>query len=227
MTENCIAIFDLDETLTKKGTWGRFVMGVVRGQPLKWLPFFFSTIFSQARYMLGLGPRERVKENMMRWTISGQSRSDLEKMAQAFADNEIATGLRNNALKVLEKHRDAGDRLIIASAAVDLVIFPIADHLKIFERVCTKTAFDKNDKLTRRLGGTNCYGPNKLELVKEFLEEDPNFDRDKVHITMYSDSSSDLAILQWADVGVAVNPSPKLAKCVEEYGFEVQDWDQD
>ena len=222
-----IAIFDLDETLTQKGTWGRFVTGAVRGQPLKWLPFFVSTVFSQARYMIGMGPRERVKENMMRWTISGRSRSDLEVLAQKFADNEVKNGLRKHALTVLEKHRASGDRIIIASAAVDLVVSPIAELLNIADRVCTKTAFDENDKLAKRLGGTNCYGKGKLKLVKDFLQSDPKFDRDQVHITMYSDSRSDLAILQWADVGVAVNPSPRLARCVEEYGFEVQDWDQE
>lgn len=227
MKKNRIAIFDLDETLTKKGTWGRFVTNAVRGQPLKWLPFFVSTVFSQARYMLGLGPRERVKERMMQWTISGRSRTELEQLARAFADNEVENGLRKKARETLEHHRAAGDRIIIASAAVDLVVHPIADKLNISERVCTKTAFDDNDRLAKRLGGMNCYGDNKLKLVEDYLANDPKFDRDQVHITMYSDSRSDLAILQWADVGVAVNPSPRLSRCVDEHGFEVQDWDQE
>jgi HAD superfamily hydrolase (TIGR01490 family) len=227
MKKNRIAIFDLDETLTQKGTWGRFVTNAVRGQPLKWLPFFLSTVFSQILYMLGLGPRERVKEHMMKWTIAGRSRAELEKLAQAFADNEVETGLRKKSREVLEHHRAAGDRIIIASAAVDLIVNPIAEHLEIAERVCTQTAFDENDRLAKRLGGTNCYGENKLKLVEDFLTKDPKFDRDQVHITMYSDSRSDLAILQWADVGVAVNPSPRLSRCVDELGFEVQDWDQE
>ncbi len=227
MTKQRIAIFDLDETLTKKGTWGRFVTGTIKGKPLKWVPFFVSTVFSQILYMLKLGPREHVKENMMRWALSGRTRADLEKLASDFADYEVGDGLRHRAKMMIEKHRAAGDRIIIASAAVDLIVDPIADRLGIAERVCTKMAYDNDDKLSRKLGGMNCYGAGKLTMVQEYLEQDPNFDRAQAHITMYSDSRSDLAIMRWADVGIAVNPSPRLAKVTEQYGFEVQDWDKE
>jgi len=222
-----IAIFDLDETLTKKGTWGRFVTGTLKGRPLKWIPFLVTSIFSQVLYMLRLGPREHVKENMMRWTLSGRTRTELEKLASDFADYEADAGLRNCAKSMLEKHRAAGDRIIIASAAVDLIVDPIAEHLDITETVCTKTAYNTDDKLSRKLGGMNCYGANKLVMVKEYLAQDPKFERANTHITMYSDSRSDLDILRWADVGIAVNPSPRLAALTGQYGLDVQNWDQE
>lgn len=222
-----IAIFDLDETLTQKGTWGRFVTGAVRHQPHKWIPFFFASVFQQIIYMLRLGPREHVKEKMMRWTIAGRTKTELAALAKKFAQTEVNSGLRKQSLAKIQAHKKAGDRVIIASAAVDLVVNPIADLLGIEERVCTATAFDENERLKDKLGGMNCYGPAKLTLVKQHLEASGNFDRDQVHITMYSDSRSDLDILRWADIGVAVNPSPRLAKCIEEYGFEFQDWDQE
>jgi len=225
MTKQRIAIFDLDETLTKRGTWGRFVVGTLRGKPLKWIPFLATSIFSQALYMLRFGPREHVKENMMRWTLSGRTRAELERLASDFADREVGEGLRVRSKAMIEKHRKAGDRIIIASAAVDLIVDPIADRLDIAERVCTKVAYNEDSRLARKLGGMNCYGKGKLIMVQKYLEQDPKFDRAKVHITMYSDSRSDLDIMQWADVGIAVNPSPRLAKLTQQYGFEVQDWD--
>lgn len=227
MTKQNIAIFDLDETLTKKGTWGRFVTGTLRGKPLKWIPFLATSIFSQIVYMLRLGPREHVKENMMRWTLSGRTRTELEKLASGFADFEADEGLRSRAKSMIEKHRANGDRIIIASAAVDLIVAPIAARLDIAEIVCTKMAYNDDDRLSRKLGSMNCYGVNKLVMVKEYLEHDPKFDRAHTHITMYSDSRSDLAILRWADVGIAVNPSPRLAALTHTNGFEVQDWDTD
>ena len=220
-----IAIFDLDETLTKKGTWGRFVVSSIRGEPLKYIPFALQTLFSQVLYMLGIGPREHVKEAMMRRTLSGRSRVKLEAMAEKFALFEAYDGMRPQAKAVIEKHRKAGDRIIIASAAVDLIVDPIAKHLNITETVCTKMAYTDDGVLAGKLGGPNCYGPGKLTMVKEYLAKETSFDRDNVHIIMYSDSRSDLDILRWADVGIAVHPSPRLAKLVSEYGFEVQIWD--
>lgn len=225
MPKQNIAIFDLDETLTKRGTWGRFVLGSIKSKPHKLVPFFASTIFSQAKYMLCIGPREHVKETMMRWTLSGRTRTELMVMASKFADFEVRTGLRQHSKTMLEKHRATGDRIVIASAAVDLIVEPIAKRLGITEIVCTKMAYNNEDKLARKLGGQNCYGAEKLEMVKAYLEADVAYSREDAHITMYSDSRSDLDILRWADVGIAVNPSPRLAKCVEAEGFEVQDWD--
>ncbi len=227
MTKQRIAIFDLDETLTKKGTWGRFVTGTLRGKPLKWIPFLTSSLFSQARYMLRFGPREHVKENMMRWTLSGKTRSELEALAADFADREVNEGLRLRAKTMIEQHRANGDRIIIASAAVDLVVGPIAHRLDISEIVCTKMAYLADDRLSGKLGGMNCYGANKLLMVRAYLEQEAKFKRGQAHITMYSDSRSDLDIMRWADVGIAVNPSPRLAAVTEKYGFEVQDWNQE
>ncbi len=222
-----IAIFDLDETLTKKGTWGRFVTGTLKGKPLKWLPFLTTSLFRQALYMAGLAPREHVKESMMRRTLSGKPRAQLERLADAFAEEEVRSGLRKRARKVLQGHQAQGDRILIASAAVDLIVEPIARRLGIDEIVCTKMAWDEEDKCARRLGGMNCYGPDKLRMVRNYLERDPDFRRDEAHITIYSDSASDLDILRWADVGIAVNPSPRLARLAPQNGFEVQDWDKD
>ncbi len=220
-----IAIFDLDETLTLKGTWGRFVVGSIRNQPLKYIPFIAQTLFSQMLYMLGFGPREHVKEAMMRRTLSGRSRTELEGMAEDFAHNEVENGLRPQALSIIEKHRKAGDRIVIASAAVDLIVDPIARRLGISEIVCTKMLYTDDGRLAKTLGSENCYGAGKLTMVKDYLSQDVHYNRNDVHITMYSDSKSDLDILRWADVGIAVHPSPRLIKCVETYGLEIQMWD--
>lgn len=225
MTNRNIVIFDLDETLTQKGTWGRFVVGSIRGKPLKWPPFVVRTLIAQIRYMLGHVPRSYVKETMMCCTLHGHSRQEVEAMAEIFAQNEVATGLRAKALHVLERHKNAGDRILIASAAVDLIVDPIAKRLGIDEVVCTKMAYCQGGYLEKKLGSANCYGQGKLDMVKSYLAQDADFKRDHTHITMYSDSRSDLAILCWADVGIAVHPSPRLAKCVDEHGFEVQTWD--
>lgn len=224
MMKQNIAIFDLDETLTRKGTWGRFVASAIKDKPHKWLPFLLIGIGQQILYLLRFVPREYVKESMMRWTITGHSRAALETRAHIFAKEEVENGLRLRAGQILDSHRNTGDRLIIASAAVDLIVNPIADRLDIKDRVCTATEFDDKDRLGRKLGGRNCHGPMKLTLVQEYLEREPKFDRNHAHITMYSDSSSDLAILKWADVGIAVNPGPKLRKLAKRHGLEIQDW---
>ena len=120
-----LVIFDLDYTLTKRGTWGRFVWMNIKTRPHIWLPLLFSTILMQWRYKRGQIPRVRVKQAMMRWSMVGKSRKNLDIMAERFAEKEIKSGLRPGALQALERHRAQGDNLMIASAAVDLSLIHI------------------------------------------------------------------------------------------------------
>ena len=126
-----IAIFDLDYTLTKRGTWGRFVIKSVRFKPWLWGPLLFASAWAQWRYKQGKIARIRVKQSMMRWSIAGKTHSEIELLAQNFADNELKTGLRPGALLALEAHRAKGDEIIIASAAVDIIVAAIAKGLGI------------------------------------------------------------------------------------------------
>lgn len=218
-----IAIFDLDYTLTKKGTWGRFVLKMVRRRPWLWLPLVISAGFAQWRYKQGHLPRIRVKQAMMRWSMVGKSRAHLEKLASEFADNEVARGLRPGAIQALQNHQANGDVIIIASAAVDLIVRPIAARLNIEHWVATDLKWE-GTKLTSDFDSKNCYGQEKLERVKQLFEKNPKLKQSNAIITMYSDSYSDVEILRFSDIGVAVNADRKLLKASGEEGFEVVDW---
>ena len=122
-----IAIFDLDYTLTKRGTWGRFVILNVRTRPWRWLPLLINTCWYQWGYKRGKNARIDVKQCMMLWSMSGKTREEIEALAKDFAQKEVLSKLRPGAVRALKKHKDAGDTLIIASAAVD-VIAALVDH---------------------------------------------------------------------------------------------------
>lgn len=218
-----IAIFDLDYTLTKRGTWGRFVVKTVKFKPWLWLPLAFSAGITQWRYKQGWLPRIRVKQAMMKWAMVGKSREALERLAEDFAENEVTNGLRPGAIKALEQHRANGDTIIIASAAVDLIVSPIAQRLGITHWVATDMKWE-DGKLAPDFASENCYGLQKLVRFQQFLAHNPQLKQNHTHITMYSDSYSDIDILRFSDQGVAVNADSKLTKASGEEGFELVDW---
>ena len=218
-----IAIFDLDYTLTKKGTWGRFVVKNVKFKPWLWLPLAISAGVTQWRYKQGHFPRIRVKQAMMRWSMVGKSRAYMEGLAEAFAENEVTHGLRPGAIKALEQHRAKGDIIIIASAAVDLIVRPIAKRLKVEQWVATDMKWT-DGKLSSEFASKNCYGPEKLERVKQLFAQYPELKHNHTIITMYSDSYSDIEILRFYDKGVAVNADRNLTQAAGVEGFEVVDW---
>ena len=220
-----LAIFDLDYTLTKRGTWGRFVWMNVRFRPHIWIPLLLAAGWTQFQYKQGRRPRIDVKRSMMRWAMKGRSKSFLTELAENFAEKEVQSGLRNQARPILEQHRVNGDQLMLASAAVDLIVAPIARRLDIPHFVATDMAWDNQDKLKMEFASRNCYGPEKLVRVRQYLDENPGLKQNNTIITFYSDSHSDLDLFHFCDVMVAVNPDKRLKKAAQREGFRIDDWD--
>jgi len=220
---NNIAIFDLDYTLTKRGTWGRFVLMNLRFRPHRWIPFVLSTAKAQWLYKQGKTSRVCVKQEMMRWSMVGSRKEDIIRMAEDFADKEIENGLRSGALQALEDHRAKGDTIVIASAAVCVIVDAISRRLNIPHWVSTEMKWE-NGRLASNFATENCYGPQKLERVKQFFIQNPELKQNNTLITMYSDSYSDIEILRFCDKGVAVNADRKLTKASGEEGFDCVDW---
>ena len=218
-----IIIFDLDYTLTKKGTWGRFVLHTVKYKPWIWLPLILSAGFAQWRYKAGYTPRISVKQSMMKWSMVGYSKVKMKRLAYEFAKKEVSYGLRPGAIEALNYHKSSGDIIIIASAAVDLIVKPVAELLKIDHWVATNMRWT-NNFLSEEFASKNCYGSEKLERVKQLLDNILAYNRKEIFIKMYTDSISDIDILRFSDAGVAVNPDRKLAKVAIDENFELVNW---
>ncbi|MEP3893399.1 MAG: HAD-IB family hydrolase [Litorimonas sp.] len=221
------AVFDLDETITTRGTWGRFVSQALRGSPGKLLAMWARAGIGQFIYKVGPLERISVKRSMLRWSLSGKTRAELQKLAEEFADEEVRSGLRPGAVRQIEAHRAAGDHILIASAGADIVVEAIAKRLGIKTVVSTKLAWKgegESQICARHFGSENCYGPGKLDQLRKCLETFDDFQRESAHITMYTDSHSDLPVLKFADKGVSVNGDSKLLKAARVYGFETVSW---
>ncbi|MEO1474110.1 MAG: HAD-IB family hydrolase [Pseudomonadota bacterium] len=213
------AIFDLDKTITREGTWSRFVR-FATDQTAFWTKLPAAGL-QAAIYKLGFASRGSVKEKAIALYLQGRSKDELQALAADFVTRDISYGLRRRASSVIKKHQDQGDRLIIASAAVDLICEPMAEALGFHDVICTRLSWDSEDRLLPILDGANCYGPEKLRRVDRYFKEQ-HLDRPA---TFYSDHITDLPCLLWADHGVAVNPNRPLHRKAPEYGVDVVDWD--
>jgi len=221
-SDKVFAIFDLDYTLTQRGTWGRFVWQSVKSRPQLWLPLLISTLTFQLQYKLGKRPRGAVKKTMMKWSLQRHDKSTLKKMAEAFAEKEVQFGLRPGGIAALNYHKQQGHHVIIASAAVDLIVAPIAERLNIDDFVSTELSWTRSGQLLSDFASPNCYGEAKLIRVKEQLSKISKHKSYKA--IFYSDSKADLPVLEYVDFGVVVDPSPKFFEYASERGFNIQNW---
>lgn len=219
-----LAIFDLDYTLTKQGTWGRFVWANVKYRPHIWLPLLIAAGSMQWRYKKGRVPRIRVKQAMMKWALIGKPRSKLIALAEEFAQKDVESGLKPGAIKALRAHQDAGDIVMIASAAVDIIVAPISRKLGVEHFVATDLGWTDEDTLALNFASKNCYGEEKLLRIKALIAQNPDLAALNPAIS-YSDSKADLPLLRFTNHGVAVDPNSKFQEIVKaDPNISVEFW---
>ena len=219
-----IAIFDLDYTLTRRGTWWRIVWSWVHARPHIWWPFLISAGWAQLRYKFGGLPRDNVKLAMMRWAMKGASKQEVYRKGQAFARREVEQGLRAGAVKAIANHKKRGDKLIIISAAVDVIAKPMGKLLGFDYVLSTEMAFDECNKLQLKFKTPNCYGAEKANRFNKIMVNTEALQQYYTHLTFYSDSYSDLAMFNLANVCVAIHPDKKLSRYAAQEKWHIYQW---
>lgn len=217
-----IAVFDMDRTITRHGTFTPFLLSTIGGR--LWLYLMLPVVLVlMVTYRLGLITRKRLKEYMLGIFLRDASRDRLKVLVDRFVTRLLDSSTFPGALRQIEQHKAAGDRLVLATASMDIYVEVLAARLGFDMNVATQTEVGEAGRLTGRIIGENCYGAPKLDMVLAALP-DVAAARDGFHVVAYSDHVSDAPLMGWANEAVAVNPSSGLRALAKKSGWEVVDW---
>ena len=214
-----IAIFDLDRTLTKRSCFTPFILYVAIRRPRRLLSFH-RIILAALCNIVGLYQRDDIKLLMWREVLGGLPREEAEDLGNTFAKIWIQNELRRQTKKNIKKHQEAGDRLILATAAMDIIADPIGRTLGFNDIISTRTHWTAEGCVSGNFDGRNCYGEEKLRRLKLILG-----DLAASKTSAYSDHITDLPVLLWAEKGIAVNPHRPLRDAAGRHGLHIEDWD--
>ncbi|WP_257543552.1 HAD family phosphatase [Sphingopyxis sp. DBS4] len=220
-----VAMYDMDRTITRSGTYSGFLMHVARRrQPWRLLLLPLVGLVG-AGYALRLIDRSRLKAINLRLLVGKRfRRSEIAPLAESYADKVIARGLHAAALDQIAADRAAGYRLLLATASFHLYVDAIARRLGIDDVLATRLdEADGGDHVHARLAGDNCYGEAKFARISDWLAAN-DITRDQAYIRAYSDHVSDHPMLHFANEAVATTPSRKLKKLAPTMGWQVVDW---
>lgn len=220
-----IALYDMDRTITKTGTYSGFLLFVARRrQPwrLAMLPF---AGLAGAAYMMRLIDRSQLKALNLRLLLGAKfRRAEIQPLADLYADHVVANGLHAEALAQIAADRAAGYRVVLATASFRLYVDAIAKRLGISDVLATELEdWDEGEHIHSRLRGANCYGDAKFSRINEWMLQN-DIVRDSAHIRAYSDHVSDHPMLGFADEAVATTPSRKLRLMAPQRGWQIVDW---
>jgi HAD superfamily hydrolase (TIGR01490 family) len=198
--------------------------------------------FGRAAYRAGLVSRRQVLRwgfEHLRFRLRGASDQDTDALVEQV--NALLRGVPERTLKrmlpdLLETilpriypqmiaevraHQDAGRPAFIVSAASNGVVEVLARVLDMEGGIGTRYEVDADGRYTGKLIGGLNYGALKIEPMRRFAA-DHDIDLDQSFA--YSDSASDLPMLDLVGNPIAVNPDPRLYRHAKSRKWQIEQW---
>jgi HAD superfamily hydrolase (TIGR01490 family) len=212
------AFFDMDRTLIRVNTGTEWVKWMrKRGemtrlkmlQALGWL----------AQYKLSILDMEAVFEKGIA-EMAGELEQPMIDKAMEFNKLCVFPQVAPKGLQALEYHRKQGHVVAILSSSTPYVTEPLARHLGIEHVLCTRLPV-RDGKFVGIHTRPACYGLGKVHWAEAFAREQ---EIDLTRSFFYTDSYSDLPMLERVGIKRVINPDTRLARHARRAGWEVDQW---
>jgi HAD superfamily hydrolase (TIGR01490 family) len=122
------------------------------------------------------------------------------------------------ALELIRDHQQAGRKVFIISASPQEIVEPLGRYLGVDGAIGTRARIDADGRYTGEVEFYS-YGPYKAEAILETANWE---DIDLTKSFAYSDSITDLPMLEVVGHPVVVNPDRELARIAREKEWEVR-----
>jgi HAD superfamily hydrolase (TIGR01490 family) len=214
-----IAFFDFDGTLITVNSailWVR--QELKQGRMTAWQAAQAATWL--LKYELGFAEIDQAFQRAIA-ALAGSAERELRERTSSFYESRIRALYRPGALRAVEEHRKRGDRLVLLTSSPIYLSELVARELKLDAMLCNRFEVNEEGLHTGRTVGVLCYGPGKLSHAKSFAERGGV---GLANCAFYTDSYSDLPVLEAVGRPVAVNPDRRLKRTAVQRGWELVDW---
>ena len=213
------AFFDMDKTLISENSGSlymryRYQRGEISGLEL------LKGIGAYIQYKLGILDIRNWTKNMM-VQFRGQSERELEQEAVQWVEEMVVDTIYPEAERLVREHADAGHVVAIVSGATRFVVRPIAARLGIDHLLYTRLEVE-DGRFTGRVIEPICFEEGKIYWLQQFVEEQ-GIDLAKSYF--YTDSVTDLPVMDIVGHPVATNPDPLLYRAAVRRRWPVRFFD--
>jgi HAD superfamily hydrolase (TIGR01490 family) len=198
------AFFDMDKTLIAENSGSlymkhRYERGEIDGWELA------KGALAYLRYRVGL-------LDIAAWTraamlqFEGESEAELERQAEDWLVDSVLKHVYPQAREAVRWHQAQGHVVAIVSGATRFVVGPLAKHLGIDHFLYTRLEVE-DGRFTGRVIEPVCFEQGKIHWLEQLVSEQ---DVDLARSWFYTDSITDLPLLELVGHPVVTNPDPRL-----------------
>lgn len=211
------AFFDLDKTIIAKSSTLAFSKSLF-AEGLLSRRAVLRSAYAQLVFSTGGATHEMLEK--MREEISslvtGWDVVTVRQIVREALHDVIEPLVYTEALDLIEEHREAGHDVVIVSASGEEMVEPIARMLGARHAIATRLE-EVDGKYSGRILHY-AYGPNKVTAMKELAERE-GYDLSRSF--GYSDSETDIPMLEAVGHPFAVNPDKGLRRKATEEGWPI------
>jgi phosphatidylglycerophosphatase C len=211
-----IAVFDLDGTITRRDTLFPLVLRFLARRPWNLLRLL-GVVPAVVRFAFDRD-RGLLKQALLRVTMRGATRTDIDALSRDFVQRKIARGCFPDALAAIRRHRDGGHYLLLMSASVDFYVPEFARQLGFDQVISTEVRWN-GERLDGTLISPNRRGEEKARCLRALLDA-----RRDTETFAYGNSASDLPHLRLVRHGQLVNGSLAARRLAAKFGITCVDW---
>lgn len=213
------ALFDLDRTLLRVDS-ARLYTRFRRDRGEASLLDALRVALWATQYTLGVIDAPRVARQALR-SFRGRAESWLVESCAEWFPKYVLPEVQAAGRKAVHEHRAAGDFVAIVTGATRYVAEPVARELGIEHVICSELEIDVEGLFTGQIIEPLCYGEGKVERAARLAELEGFA---LAEATFYSDSITDLPLLEAVKEPIVVNPDRRLRRVAEQRRWPVHAW---
>lgn len=214
-----IAFFDLDRTLLAVNSAKLWLRRELREGNIARLDAMRGAAWV-ALYHFGYGDVEHVIDRAVA-TLKDVPESKVRERTLRFYEEEVRPKLRPGAMRVIDEHRGNGHRLVLLTSSTRYLSEAVSDELRLDGYLCNSFEVDERGLFTGRALRPLCYGRGKVDHAKKLADE---LGVPLSACAFYTDSYSDLPMLEVVGEPVVVHPDPRLKREARRRGWRIVDW---
>lgn len=217
------AFFDLDKTIIARSSTLAFASRLNRAGLLSKRALLKAAIAQSYYRMFGADhdQLERIREELGDMT-RGWDRDQIRELISETVEEVVSPLVYAEALFLIDDHQRQGRPVVIISSSPVEVVEPLGRYLGADEVIGTVSEVDDDGRYTGALE-FYAYGEGKAEAIRRMASE-RGFDLADCYA--YSDSATDLPMLELVGHPVAINPDKELKEIATERKWPILDFER-
>jgi HAD superfamily hydrolase (TIGR01490 family) len=212
------AFFDLDKTIIAKSSTLAFSRSFYQGGLINRRAVLRSA-YAQFVYLVGGADHDQM-ERMRQYISALVTGWDVQSVKDIVAETLhtiVDPIVYDEAVTLIDEHHLAGRDVVVVSSSGSEVVEPIGEMLGADVIVATRMVVGEDGRYTGEIDHY-VYAESKADAVKE-LAEDRGYDLSRTYA--YSDSATDLPMMEAVGHPYAVNPDRALRRIAAQRGWPV------